>query len=116
MVKLRIPLLAALIALLLFYSCKTPITPGAIYGKWNYVKVENPNSHPVDSVSGIELRIQKPYILFAKNDSMQIWWGGGLLLHGTFKVEGNDIKVKEVLSGGKTRDFLFHITILTDKD
>ena len=116
MYKLKINLLATAIALLLFSSCKTPIKPEAIYGKWKYIKVENPNSHPVDSVSSTELQIQKPHIIFAKNDSMQIWWGGGLLSHGTFKVDGENIRVKELLADSKTRDFVFHIITLTDKD
>lgn len=115
MVKLRTMLLVATTALLLSSSCKKPIKPEAIYGKWKYVKVENPNSRPIDSVSSTELQIQKPHIIFAKSDSMQIWWGGGLLSHGTFKVEGDKIKVKENIPEG-TRAFNFTISKLTDKE
>ncbi len=105
------------IALLILSSCKQkPIQREALLGKWKYVKVENPNSHPPDSVSATELEIESPYIKFSKNDSMMIWWGGKVLSHGTYKLDGSNIQVKEVLDGGKTRNFPFFVSKLTDKD
>jgi hypothetical protein len=105
------------IALLLLSSCgQKPVQREAILGKWKYIKVENPNSHPPDSVSSIELDIESPYIKFSKNDSMMIWWGGKVLSHGTFKPDGSNIQIKEILDAGKTRDFLFYVSKLTDKD
>jgi hypothetical protein len=109
-------LLAAIIALLLFSSCQTAIKPDALYGKWKYVKVENPNSHPPDSVKNSELEIEKPYIQFSKNDSLLIWWGGKVLSHGTFRLDGSNIRFKEILADGKTREFPFWVSKLTDKD
>src|SRR5882724_10901337 len=97
--------------LLLLSSCKQKIIlkKGDLYGKWKYLKVENPYSHPPDSVTSAELQIQKPYILFTQKDSMQIWWGGGLLSHGSFKAAGDSIRVKEILADGQTREFSFMV-------
>jgi len=103
--------------LLLIYSCgQKPVQRDVLLGKWKYIKVENPNSHPPDSVSSIELDIESPYIKFSNNDSMMIWWGGKVLSHGMFKPDGSNIRIKEILDGGKTRDFLFYVSKLTDKD
>jgi hypothetical protein len=109
-------LLATMIALLPFSSCQTAIKPDALYGKWKYVKVENPNSHPPDSVKNSELEIEKPFIQFSKNDSLAIWWGGKVLSHGTFRLDGSNIRFKEILADGKTREFPFWVSKLTDKD
>jgi hypothetical protein len=98
--------------LALFVSCKEKIIlkKADLYGKWKYLKVENPYSHPPDSVTTAELQMQKPYILFTQKDSMQIWWGGGLLSHGSFKVAGDSIRVNEILPDGKTREFPFIVS------
>ena len=96
-------------------SCKKQLTPQALYGRWNYVKVENPNSHPPDSVKHAELVAASPYILFTK-DSLIIWWGGRELSHGTFKVSGDSIVMKEILPGKITREFAFHVSELTDRE
>jgi hypothetical protein len=105
------------VGFLLFSSCRpAAIKRGALLGKWKYLKVENPNSKPPDSVSSTELEIEAPYIKFSQNDSMMIWWGGRVLSHGTFRLDGNNIRVKEILEGGKTREFPFFVSKLTDKD
>jgi hypothetical protein len=112
----NIPYIAA--AILLLASCKQQkikLTTDQLYGKWNYIKVENPNAHPPDSVKSDELKIQKPYILFSK-DSVQMWWGGGLLSRGSYKVSGDSIQYKEILPGGQTRVFPFIVSKLTDKE
>lgn len=96
-------------------ACKPAVTPDKLYGKWDYIKVENPNSNPPDSVSSTELQVQKPYILFFK-DSLLIYWGGKILSRGTFRVDGSNIRYKEILAGGKTRDFPFWVSKLTDND
>jgi hypothetical protein len=105
------------VAIVLLVSCKQKVivTANLLYGRWNYVKVENPYAHPPDSVKSDELKIQKPYILFSK-DSVQMWWGGGLLSRGSYKVSGDSIQYKEILPGGQTRVFPFIVTRLTDKD
>ena len=107
------------IAISLFLtSCKQKIIlkKGDLYGKWKYLKVENPYSHPPDSVTTAELQIQKPYILFTQKDSMRIWWGGGLLSHGSFKVAGDSIRVNEILPDGKTREFPFIVSKISATD
>jgi len=96
-------------------ACKKPLAPQALYGRWNYTKVENPNSHPPDSVKHAELVAASPYILFTK-DSLIMWWGGKELSHGTFKVAGDSIVMKEILPGNTTREFAFHVSELTDKE
>ena len=104
------------VAALLLYSCNKPIKPEDLYGKWKYIKVGNP--HVVsDSVSSSELEMEQPYIVFSKNDSMMIWWGGKTLSHGTYKLDGATIHVKEVIdSTNKTRDFNFYILKLEGKE
>jgi hypothetical protein len=114
----QLSLLYSLIGLLLFTSCKqekVKLKSGDLYGKWKYIKVENPYSHPPDSVKSEELQIQKPYILFSK-DSLQIWWGGGILSRGSYKVAGDSIRFTEIMSDGKTREFPFIVTKLAGKD
>ena len=105
------------LSLMLLLSCKQKIklSPAQLYGKWNYIKVENPNSHPPDSVKSDELKIQKPYLLVSK-DSLQLWWGGGILSKGTYTLSGDSIVYKEVLPGGQTRVFPFIVSKLTAKD
>jgi hypothetical protein len=98
-----------------FASCKKQLTPQALYGKWNYIKVENPNSHPPDSVKHADIVAASPYILFTK-DSLIMWWGGKELSHGTFKVAGDSIVMKEILHGDTTREFAFYVSELTDKE
>jgi len=97
-------------------SCKQKITVSAnqLYGKWKYIKVDNPNAHPPDSVKSEELQIQKPYILFS-NDSLQMWWGGGILSRGSYKVSGDSIHYTEILPDGKRREFPMIVTRLDGK-
>jgi len=101
----------------LLLSCKKQIklSPAQLYGKWNYIKVENPNAHPPDSVKSDELKIQKPYLLVSK-DSLQLWWGGGILSKGTYTLAGDSIVYKEILPGGQTRVFPFIVSKLTTRD
>src|SRR5579872_3679221 len=97
-------------------SCiRLSIKPEMLRGKWNYVKVENPNSNPPDSVSSGEIKAQAPYILFTKQDSLQIWWGGKLLSHGSYRIDHTNILFKEILPGGKTREFPFIVSTMMAK-
>ncbi|HWD87802.1 MAG TPA: hypothetical protein VG367_06715 [Mucilaginibacter sp.] len=99
----------------IFSSCRKPLTSEALYGKWDYVKVENPNSHPPDSVKHADLVAASPYIIFSK-DSLLIWWGGKELSHGTFTVAGDSIEMNEILQEKTTRKFAFYVSKLTDKE
>ena len=115
MVKFRINFIAAVSALLLFSTCKKTIKPEVLYGKWNYIKVENLSSNPPDSVKRYELDADEAHIVFSKNDSLHIWWARRVLSKGTFKIEGDNIKFKEILPDGKTREFPFFVSEMTDK-
>lgn len=107
----------AIAASILFLSaCRSSIKTEDLHGKWKYIKVENPNSNPPDSVSGSELQAQAPYIQFSKNNSLVIIWGGKVLSHGTFKIDGYNIRYTEILLDGKTREFPFWVSELTDRE
>jgi hypothetical protein len=100
----------------LFSSCKPAITSGQLYGKWKYIKVENPNENPPDSIPDYQLIEQAPYIKFTQADSLIIVWGGKVLSHGKFTVSGSNIDFKEDLPDGKKRQFPFLVSRLTKKD
>jgi hypothetical protein len=104
------------VVLLFFASCKSSINPEDLYGKWKYIKVENPNANPPDSVSSSDLQAQAPYIQFTKNNDPVIMWGGKVLSHGKFKTDGKNIRYTETLPDGKTREFPFWVMKLTDKE
>ncbi|HWZ36375.1 MAG TPA: hypothetical protein VNW51_09460 [Mucilaginibacter sp.] len=100
---------------LCFAACKPSATPEKLYGKWKYTRVLNPNAEPPDSVGRETLISEKPYIEFTKQDSLLIVWDGKVLSHGTFQLDGLNIRYKEILAGGQTRDFPFHIEDFSDK-
>jgi hypothetical protein len=100
----------------LFVSCQTAIKPETLYGKWKYVKIENNSVANTNNVTPEQLEAEAPYIQFSKNDSLLIWWGGKVLSHGSYKVDGDKIKVKEILADGKTREFPFIVSKLDDKN
>jgi len=105
-------------ALLLFlcWSCGPSVKPENLYGKWKYVKVQNPNASPPDSVSSEDLSAQAPSIEFSKNNALVIVWGGKVLSHGKFRTERQNIQYTETLADGKTRTFPFWVSKLTDKE
>lgn len=103
------------VIILSFAACKPTVTPEKLYGKWNYIRVRNPLADPPDSVGKQTLASEKPYIEFTRQDSLIINWDGKVLSHGTFKVDGLDIRYKEILAGSQTRDFPFHIEDFNDK-
>ena len=107
--------LPALILLLLMAACKPAITPQNLYGTWKYIKVENPNATPPDSVSHYELQQQSPSIRFTNSDSLIITWGGKILSQGKFTLDGVNIRYTEMLPEGKTRTFPFYISKLMIK-
>ena len=105
-----------LLFLFLLSACKPAIKPADLYGTWKYIKVENPNETPPDSVSHYDLEQQAPYIKFTPSDSLIIIWGGKLLSHGKFTIAGSNIQYKEYLPGGKTRSFPFYISKIDSKN
>jgi len=105
------------IAILFFIAaCKPAIKPADLYGTWKYIKVENPNETPPDSVGHEALVEAGPSIRFTKSDSLIITWGGKVLSQGKFNIAASNIQYTEDLPGGKTRQFPFYISKITDKD
>ncbi|MDN5287556.1 MAG: hypothetical protein JWR38_3830 [Mucilaginibacter sp.] len=102
------------VVLFLITSCKPSVTTAALTGKWKYVKIEHPNASPPDTVKKAELDEAVPYIQFTPEMKYLIVWGGKFLSHGTFTLNGSNMNVKEVLPDGKTRDFVFYVSELTD--
>ena len=96
-------------------ACKPSASPEKLYGKWKYIRVRNPLADPPDSVGRETLALQKPYIEFTDKDSLIINWDGKTLSHGTFKIDGQNIKYKEILIDGTTREFPFYIENFNDK-
>ena len=109
-------LIAGVAAVVLFVSCQNAIKTEALYGKWKYIKVENNSVSNTNMVTSEQLESEEPYISFSKNDSLLIWWGGRVLSHGSYKIEGDKIQFKEILADGKTREFPFIVSKLDDKN
>jgi len=107
--------IAAAILLSLLASCQLSIKPETLYGKWKYIKIENNSVANTANVTPEQLEAESPYIKFSK-DSLLIWWGGKVLSHGSYKIDGDRIQFKEILDGGKTRDFPFIVSKLDDKN
>lgn len=99
---------------MIFCSCNASIDPLKLYGKWSYVKVENLNNNPPDSVSASELAVQQPSITFTQNKGLVIMWGGKKLSSGKFRIEKNMIRYTEDLPEGKKREFPFLVSELTE--
>src|ERR1700726_3558031 len=95
--------------LLLLVSCKSSIKPSDLLGKWKYTKVEHPKTDPPDSLSKSELQIAAPYIKFS-NNNLVIMWSGKILSHGTFVMDGDNIRYTEFLPEGGKRQFPFWIS------
>ncbi|MBS1521474.1 MAG: hypothetical protein JST50_10785 [Bacteroidetes bacterium] len=107
--------IAGLILLSCLTSCQLSIKPESLYGKWKYVKIENNSVANTTNVTPEELEAKSPYIKFTK-DSLFIWWSNRLLSHGTYKIDGEKIQFKEILEGGKIREFPFIVSKLDDKN
>lgn len=108
-------LIAVALLLSLLASCQLSIKPEALYGKWKYVKIENNSVASTNNVTPEQLQWEEPYIKFTK-DSLLIWWGGQVLTHGTYKIDGDKIRFKEIQPGGKIREFPFIVSKLDDKN
>lgn len=98
--------------LILFISCSKAIEADDLYGRWNYVSVASFN--PPDTLSKQELEFQHPAIIFSEDNVLKIEWGGKLLSHGNYKMDGNMIRYTESLPGGVKREFPFLIKELNE--
>ncbi len=101
-------------SVLIIASCSNAIDADELYGKWDYIEVENFN--PPDSLSREELIAQSPSITFSKDNKLVIEWGGKQLSHGTYSMDGKMIRYTEFLEGGIKREFPFLIKALGDKE
>ena len=106
---------AGAVLLCLLTSCQLSIKPETLYGKWKYVKIENNSVANTTNVTPEQLEAESPYIKFAK-DSLLIWWGGKVLSHGSYQIDGDKIQFKEIQPGGKIREFPFIVSKLDDKN
>jgi hypothetical protein len=105
----------AVLLMFVIGSCKSAIKPEDIYGKWKYTKIEHPNADPPE-MPAAQLQSQSPSIEFSKNNEYEIIWGGKILSHGKFTTDGMNIRIKENLPDGTTREFPFWVSELTDKE
>ena len=111
---MRLLLSACSIVLLVFTSCSNTIKQEELYGRWNYLKVNNTN--PQDTLPDGELELQSPAIIFNDKQDLVIEWGGKILSSGKFRMESKMIRYIENLPGGQKREFPFLIKSLTDKE
>jgi hypothetical protein len=111
--KFKLPVIALVV---LLTSCKPAIKSADLYGTWKYLKVQNPNETPQDSVGHDELLAQAPFIRFTKSDSLIITWGGKVLSRGKFVMDGNNINYTEILPDNSTREFPFYISKIDGKN
>jgi len=102
------------VAMLFIISCKPAITVKALTGKWKYVKIAHPDANPPDTMKSSELAEVVPYIQFTPELKYVIVWGGKFLSHGSYTLNGSNMNVTEKLPDGKTRDFVFYVSQLTD--
>ncbi|GAA3957310.1 hypothetical protein [Mucilaginibacter dorajii] len=95
-------------------ACKPSLSVKALTGKWHYAKVAHPNASPPDTMKTMDLAEVAPYIQFSPERKWVIVWGGKFLSHGTYTLNGSNMNMTEVLPDGKTRDFVFYVSELTD--
>lgn len=111
---MKINIFFIIVSLIVFSSCSNVIDADELYGRWDYVAVENFN--PPDSLTSHEIIKQAPSILFSKDNKLVIEWGGKQLSHGTYRMDGKMIRYTEFLEGGRKREFPFLIKELGDKE
>lgn len=102
--------------LLVLTACDNTLTSDKLYGEWKYTRLEHPGANPPSEEPDWKLKAEDPAIGFSKNNELTIWWNGEVLSRGFFKVDGKNILFKEVLPDGKTREFPFYVTRITDKE
>ncbi|AYL94082.1 hypothetical protein [Mucilaginibacter celer] len=112
MIKQSLLLFAVL--LMFLTSCGPNVSVSTLTGKWKYIKIEHPNASPPDTVKKAELDQAVPYIQFTPEMKYLIVWENKFLSHGSFTLNGKNLNVTEKLPDGKTRDFVFTVSELTD--
>lgn len=112
--KITKGLIPAFFTIFIISSCTHAVKKEDLTGKWQYVKVENPEQTPPHFVPDDELRANNPSIRFTSNDRIIMIWGGKVLSQGTYKIEYPNIVYKEELPGGTRRDIRFLIKEFED--
>ena len=110
--KCSFPIL--IFCILLCSSCSYEIEKSDLLGRWNYVKVVN--ADPEDITSDEELKYASPAIIFTETNELIIEWGGKQLSKGNYRLDGKMIRYTESLEGGRTREFPFLISKLSDTE
>jgi hypothetical protein len=110
--KFTFPVL--IFCILLCSSCSFEIEKNDLLGRWNYIKVVN--ADPEDITSDEELKQASPAIIFTESNDLIIEWGGKQLSKGKYKLDGKMIRYTESLEGGRTREFPFLISKLSDTE
>ena len=110
--KFNFPVL--IFCILLCSSCSFEIEKNDLLGRWNYIKVVN--ADPEDITSDEELKQASPAIIFTESNDLIIEWGGKQLSKGKYKLDGKMIRYTESLEGGRTREFPFLISKLSDTE
>lgn len=95
-------------------SCTKSIDQKDLYGRWNYIKVVN--ADPEDITGDQELKEASPAIIFTETNDLVIEWAGEQLSYGKYKLDGKMIRYTESLQGGRTREFPFLISKLSDNE
>lgn len=108
--------LLGLMTSMLLTACGPSLNPDNLYGKWNYTKLESPGANPPSAEPDWKLKMDKPSIEFTKSNELTIYWAGKVLSHGTFTIDGKNIRYKQVLADGRTNEFPFHVTQFTGKE
>ena len=109
-------ILFCLLLMLVLAGCKHSLDQKLLAGKWKYIRLEHPNASPPDSLTTLVLEQANPSIEFGVDGTLMIKWDGKVLSHGTYHIDGDNIRFKEQLEGGKTREFPFYVSKLTDKE
>lgn len=116
MVNLIRSSLSLLFISLFLNSCGPSLNTDNLKGKWIYTKLESPNANPPSAEPDWKLKMDKPSIEFLKNNEVTIYWGGKVLSHGTFTIDGKNIRYKQTLPDGRTNEFPFYVSRFDGKE
>jgi len=108
--------LSVILLLFTLSACKPNLKPAQFYGTWKYIKVENPNETPPDSVGHEALQEASPSVRITSKDSLIITWGGQILSKGVFTIDHQNISYTEDMPGGGKRTFPFYVSKIDDKN
>jgi hypothetical protein len=106
--------LQCLLLISVISACKSEMNPKLLYGKWKYVKLENPDANPPETMPAFKLQFNHPSIEFTRDNQLIMLWKDSVISHGTYQLEKDQVKFKERLSDGSFREFPLIIKTLTD--